>query len=100
MEKEEMTQVNRGDDTPEEKLKYARLQTEGYQDESQDVRDIPSLDSKITVDTEVISEVHSLNIIYYPVYLSYAQNVGVSIQKWRAPLVRVWCRGGVWWIWL
>ena len=24
---------NHGDDTPEEKLKYARLQTEGYQDE-------------------------------------------------------------------
>ena len=23
----------RGDDTPEEKLKYARLQTEGYQDD-------------------------------------------------------------------
>ena len=25
--------ANRNDDTPEEKLKYARLQTEGYQDD-------------------------------------------------------------------
>ena len=27
---EELANKNNGDDTPEEKLKYARLQTEGY----------------------------------------------------------------------
>ena len=35
------SQVLRGDDTPEEKLKYARLQTEGYQDDGyQDSADV------------------------------------------------------------